>query len=212
MLKELVAAIMHSKPYRWVIRQVMPFARFSLGYSDLRGWQYQRGYELLKPGHILVSVDRHKLNSVLIPGTFSHAALCVDKGSEWEVSEMTHKHHTKSAFYDICSQADRVAILECKDWDPEYVEKIIAKCKSFEHIKYDVEFEPGLKNLYCSELVYEADFERRLKLAPFKGNKDLGLEIIPPDSLLNADNVEVVWDSDAEMRLEMMQLGGAMLR
>jgi hypothetical protein len=181
----------------------MPFARFSVGYGGIRGWQYARGYALLKPGHIIVSVDRHKLNTLLIPGTFSHAALCVNKGSEWEISEMTHKHYTKSTFFDICAEADRVAILECEAWDAEYVAKVIAKCKTFTHVKYDVEFEPGLKNLYCSELVYEADFERRLKLAPFTSVIDT---VIPPDSIYGSHNVAIVWDSDAEARWQMRSL------
>jgi hypothetical protein len=192
--------LMRTRGYRWVMMKVMPFARFSMGYSDIRGWKFARGYQLLHPGHIVLSVDRKKLNTLLIPGIFSHACLCVDGDlwSEWEISEMTHLNFTKSTFYDVCAEADRVVILECPDWDIAYVEKVIERCKSFEHVKYDIEFEPGLKNLYCSELVYEADFERRLKLPELKPTRLINRTLIPPDALYYAANVRVVWDSDAE--------------
>lgn len=203
--KTLLRKLMSSPAYKYIITKVMPFARFSVSYSEIRGWKYKRGYDLLKPGHILLSVDRHKLNSIVIPGTFSHAALCVDKGSEWEVSEMTHKHYTKSTFYDICSEADRVVILECSDFDESYIAGMIELCKRWTHIKYDIRFEPGTKNLYCSELIYEADFERRIR---FKGEQAelirspiFDVFVIPPDDFLAAHNMHVVWDSDAEQPL-----------
>lgn len=183
--------------YRWLLIKVIPFVRFSVYYTSLRGWKYIRGYRLLKPGHILLGVDRKKLTSLLIPGEFTHAALCVDKGVEWEVSEMTHKHYTKSAFFDICKEADRVLILECTDWDDAYIEKVVSACRALEAVEYDVAFELGIEALYCSELVYKSDIEKRLQVS-LDDLAGLGRPYISPTGLLKGKNVRVVWDSESE--------------
>jgi len=53
----------------------------------------------------------------------------------------------------------------------------------------------GVKALYCSELVYQSDFERRLDVN-LEDLAGLGRKYISPDGLYKAKNVRVVWDSD----------------
>lgn len=149
---------------------------------------------MLRPGDIILTDDKWKLTSMLIPGSWSHAALCVAKDDDFEVAEMTHVNFTKSTFYDICSEATRVAILRCNDWDPVYAEKVIQACLQFSGVQYDVAFMPGPKALYCSELVYESDFERRLKVDT-SDLAGIGIEYVSPDDLWEAGNIEVIWDS-----------------
>ena len=189
---------MQTKIYDWLLLHVIPYIRFTTYYTSLRGWKYKRGYALLKKGHIILSLDRKKLTTLLIPGDFSHAALCIDKSpeSEWEISEMTHTNYTKSCFFDSCKEADRIVICECLDWDEAYIDSVIVPtCKSFEGTAYDNSFELGIKELYCSELVYQSDLEKRLKV-----NLDdlagLGRPYISPTGLFKAKNIKVVWDSD----------------
>ena len=133
----------------------------------------------------------------MIPGDIAHAALCIARDCEWEISEMTHTNYTRSAFFDICKESDRVVILRCKDWDQKYIDAVVEKCKSFQDATYDISFEMGIKALYCSELVYQADFERRLdvKLDDIVG---LGQKYISPTGLLKAKNCDTIWDSDLE--------------
>jgi len=197
--------LMNTRAYGWLLKHVIPYIRFTTYYTSLRGAKYREGYERLQPGHILLTLDRKKLTSLLIPGGFAHAALCVSKLStndrpavspdDYEVAEMTHTDYTRSFFFDICKEADRVVILECTDWDPEYTAKVIAKCLEFHDAVYDVQFDFGIKALYCSELVYQADFERRLQVN-LEDLAGLGREYISPTGLRNAKNVRVVWDSD----------------
>jgi len=171
-------------------------------YTALRGWKYQRGYKLLQPGDILLTADKKKLTTLLIPGEFTHAALCVDKGVEFEVTEMTHTDYTKSTFFDLCKEADRVVILRCKDWDAEYTKKVIEKCKSFIDAKYDVDFELGINSLYCSELVYQSDFERRLQ-CDLEDLVGLGRPYISPTGIWKVysegKNAMLIWDSKNEL-------------
>lgn len=195
-MKRILIFIMHTNLFRWLLKDVIPYIRFTTYYTSLRGNKYHKGYELLKAGHILLTLDRKKLTSLLIPGDFSHAAFCVGKHPElYEVAEMTHQDYCKSHFFDICKEADRVVILECPDFSNGYIQLMIEKCKSFEGAVYDTDFSLGVEALYCSELVYQSDFKRILQvdLSDIAG---LGRPYLSPDGLYAAKNVKIVWDSD----------------
>lgn len=198
MKKKLILWMMQTRFYQWLLISVIPFIRFTTYYTTLRGWKYRRGYKLLQPGHILLAVDRKKLTTLLIQGDFTHAALCVGKNSEWEVSEMTHHDYTRSTFFDIAKESDRVVILKCKDWDWEYTGRVIAKCLTLTNAKYNTQFIFGIPALYCSELVYVSDFEKRLQVN-IEDLAGLGRQYISPTGLFHAKNCEIVWDSDKEV-------------
>jgi len=197
-MKKIMMFLVHSKTWRCLLIKIVPFIRFSMYYTKLRGYQYSVGFSRLKPGHIILSVDKKKLTSLLVPGTFTHAALCVHKSNPlaYQVAEMTHNNYTKSWFFDICKEADRVVILECTDFTYQYVLKVIKKCRSLSASQYDVSFDLGIKELYCSELIYQSDFERRLKVN-LEDIHGLGTKYISPDGLYKAKNVKVIWDSDS---------------
>jgi len=156
-----------------------------------------RGYKILQPGDIIITNDKWKLTSLLVPGEWTHAALCVDKGSEFEVAEMTHTDFTRSTFFDLCRESTRLVILRCVAWDAEYVKKVIETCLSFKDAEYDIKFEYGVKALYCSELVVSSDVEKRLQ-ASDEDILGLGMKYISPTGIYKAKNVEVVWDSNNE--------------
>lgn len=196
--KRILFRYMQTRFHFWLLKYFIPYIRFTTYYTSLRGWKYFRGYQKLQPGHIILSVDKNKGTTLLIGGEFPHASLCVDKNSEWEVSEMTHLDYTKSTFFDICKEADRVVILRCTDWDEVYIEEVIKRCKSFQNAVYDVEFKLGVMALYCSELVYQSDYEHRLQVS-LEDIAGIGREYISPTGIYKALNVEVVWDSDDEL-------------
>jgi len=195
----IVLFIMQSKFYNWVLSKIIPFIRISFYYSNMRGFKFKRAYKILRVGDTILCKDSWKLTTWLIPGEFSHAALCVDKEeySEYEIAEMTHKGFTKSTFYDIFRESTRLVILRCKDWDVDYIKKVVNKCKSFEGLSYDNMFEFGIKSLYCSEMIYEADEEKRL-IVSIEDLMGLGKPYISPIGIYHAKNAEVVWDSQNE--------------
>lgn len=209
---------MKTKFYNTLVLKIIPYIRFSLYYTSIRGWKYYAGYQVLEPGDIILGIDRNKLTTLLITGhlgkkastngqnIFTHAAVCVDKGSNWEISEMTHTNYTKSTFFDVCKEADRVVIIAATSFDPEYRKAIVEKCKSFQDSQYDTGFVldsqqqtqgTGIVDLACSELAYESDFERRLG-ASLEDVAGIGRQYITPTGLFLAKNVIVKWDSDKE--------------
>lgn len=211
----LLLWFMDTKLYVFLLKKVIPYIRFSMYYTTMKGWKYKRGYKLLKPGHFLLTLDRAKLTGFLIPGDVTHAVFCVGKGDdvEWETSEMTHEDYTKSTFFDVCKESDRVLICECTDWDEAYTKQVIERVKSLQQAKYDTKFvlnslsaQPlvedskfGFRFLACSELIYEGDFEHRLQVS-LEDVAGLGRPYISPVGLLKGKNVRVVWDSDKEVR------------
>jgi len=197
---KIILKIFQSAIFSYILLKLIPYIRFNFYYTNFPGWKYKRGYRLLKPGDIILTKDKWKLTSFLIPGEFCHAALSVDKSmaTEFEVAEMTHTHFTKSNFYDICRQSTRVKIVRCIDWDKDYTQKVIEKCKSFKDVKYDTGFQLGVKALYCSELVAESDFENRLQIS-YDDVVGLGLPYISPTGLSRAKNIKDVWDSETEI-------------
>lgn len=199
LFRKAILWMMESSVYEWLLLHIVPYIRFTLYYTSFKGWQYQRGYKHLTPGDIVLTNDRWKLTSFLIPGEWTHAALCVNKGTEFEIAEMTHTNYTKSTFFDLCKEATRVAIFRCQEWDSEYINKVVEKCMTFKNITYDVCFEQGPKSLYCSELVIESDFEHRLKAS----NEDimgLGMPYVSPTGISRACNIVKVWDSNDEVK------------
>lgn len=199
----VILFIMQSKTYNWILNRIIPFIRISFYYSDMRGFKFKRAYKILRAGDIILCKDKWKLTTWLIPGEFSHAALCIDKEeySEFEIAEMTHKGFTKSTFYDIFRESTRLLILRCIDWDEKYIKKVTDKCKTFEGTPYDDMFEFGIKALYCSEMIYEADEEKRL-IVSIEDLMGLGKSYISPIGIYHAKNIEVIWDSENE-KMEM---------
>ncbi len=200
--KYLLIMVMECGLYAWFLKSIFPYIRFSFYYTSMKGWKYERGYRLLEPGMIILARDNRKLSTLCIPGEMPHAALCVGKsedGDDYEVGEMVAKGYTKSFFFDVCHEADRVVILRCKGWGPEYARQVIDRCKSFEGLPYDLQFSFGLASLYCSELVYQADFEHRLQVDT-SDLLGLGRHYVAPQDIFEATNVEVVWDSDKETK------------
>lgn len=197
MVKQILTALMQTRAYAWVMLKIFPYIRFTTYYTSLRGVKYHAGYRVLQPGDIIVTVDRKKLTTLLVPGTWTHAALCVSKDGVWEVSEMTHNNYTKSCFFDICKESDRVAIYR-PQVDDAYRDEMIKHCKSYDRAVYDLEFDLGVKALYCSELVYQSDWLHRLgfDLSDIAG---LGRQYISPDGVTMAENVKCVWDSDDQI-------------
>jgi len=203
---------MDTKFYSNIVLKIIPYIRFTMYYTSFRGWKYKRGYALLKKGDIIVAKDSKKATAILIPGEWTHAIQCIDKGPdvEWECSEMTHYNYTKSAFFDICKESEHVAIYRCTKYDDQYIDNIVVPtCKAFHAAVYDPQFKDaqeganqamslGIPALYCSELVYQSDPERRLG-ASLEDLCELGRPYISPTGLSLADNVVCIWDSRKEI-------------
>lgn len=204
-MKKLIRWFMTTACYKWLLKKIIPYIRLTTYYTSMTGDKYLEASLLVKPGHIILTNDRRKLTSLLIPGEFSHAALFVRSldrqfrlfSEVFEAVEMTHEDYHHTYLFDLFKESDRVVIIDCIDWDLPYKAKVIEKALSFDEAEYDTAFTLGVEALYCSELIYQADFERRLKvdLTDIAG---LGQPYISPDGLLAASNVKVIFDSAGE--------------
>ena len=185
---------MSTRLYKYLLKHVIPYIRFTTYYTSLRGKKYHILYNILQAGDVLLTIDRKKLTTILIPGDFSHAAMCISKDGVWETSEMTHDDYTKSTFFDVCKESDRVVIMRPKLSQQE-IDAAIEKCKSFEGAAYDSSFDLGIKTLYCSELIYQS-YENNSLQANLEDFAGLGRPYISPTGLYHAKNLTIVADSD----------------
>lgn len=208
--------LMRTSLYLWAMKHLLPFIRFTTYYAlpdnvNFKQWGAleRRGYKYLQPGDLIFSYDSQKLTSKIIGSATkelkdynpyfmpSHIALCIAKGGDFEVAEMTHHDYTKSTWEDVCRSSTRIVIGRIKDWDQKYIENtIIPMALSFKNKKYDDSFTMGTNSLACSELPYFADLEKRAKvsLQPVVGDKPY----ITPVGWILAKNVEIIWDSNLE--------------
>jgi len=204
-LRRILAWYLTTKCNKWILLKFMPGKRFTTKIPPLKGYKYHSGYERLQPGDIVLCIDTKAYTGASIKfitkGVFSHATVCVGKKGDkdypgYEIAEILSEGYTKSFFYDIVHEASRVVILRCPFWPEDYRKRFTLKVKSFEDVKiYDIEFKLGVKALYCSELVYQADIEKTLvlNLEDFAG---LGRPYISPTGLYKSPSLEVIWDSD----------------
>ena len=193
--RHIVFWLMETSFYRNLLQNIIPYIRFSTYYTKLRGKTYHKLYSKLEAGDVILSLDRKKLTTILIPGEFSHASMCVDLVCDWEISEMTHNDYTKSTFFDICKESDRVVIMRLINSTHMEVVDAIERCKSFQDAKYDVKFDLGIESLYCSELIYQS-FRDNVLGASIDDLVGLGRPYISPTGLYKARNLIVVADSD----------------
>jgi hypothetical protein len=187
----LIIRAMESSMYTWGMRWIVPRVRFWFP-PVLPDWKVEQGRSLVLQGDVLLTADTFKLTNICIPGALTHAAVYLGWGS---VVEMICSGYHKTDWAKLC-RASRVVILRpLPRWDQAYQDQFIAKVRSFEGTAYDPQFEPTTELLYCSEMVWTADWERRLKVK-IDDLMGLGRPYVSPMGLYNAGNVEVIWDSD----------------
>jgi hypothetical protein len=196
-MKKILALFLQSRIYGWLLKHVIPFIRFTTYYSDFTGLEYEPARQLVQRCDVILTTDDLKLTSKIIPGIVDHAALCLS--DHREIAQMTHKDFTIDTMFDLCKESTRVIIMRCPDiWkDPNYMFHMTNKCRGFAGSKYDGQFKLGVEALYCSELVYQADYDHRINcdLTDLAG---LGRPYISPTGLLLSENMYCVYDSNHE--------------
>lgn len=178
--------ILQSSLWRFFITQVLWRFRFSNGYGKYDGAQFEALRAKLNRGDILFSSDRHKLVSYLIPGEVSHAAIYVNSVC---VIEATHLGVQVTTLFDFCKESDLVIAGRCINFDEDYTESFIANARELIGKPYDASLSLGTEALYCSELIYQADRQKRIKYN-LKDLVGLGRPYISPQGLLESTNIK----------------------
>jgi len=188
---------METRLYSYMLRYVIPKIRFTTGHGGIGGRKFWKMYAELQPGDIVLSIDAKKLTTMLIPGIWSHAAVCVSKDKDFEIAEMVATGYKQTTFMDFCAEATRVCIIRGKNFDKYYVRIFIDNTLSYKGTPYDQKFKLGVGALSCSELVYMADTEKRLDCS-LEDIAGLGRPYISPTGIYFSE-VDVISDSDAIM-------------
>jgi hypothetical protein len=181
--------------YSYLLRHVLPKVRFTTTHGGIGGRKFWKMYEQLQPGDIVLSKDSKKLTTMLIPGVWSHAAVCVSKNKNFEIAEMVSTGYKQTTFMDFCAEATRVCIIRGKKFDKYYVRTFINNTLSYRGTPYDQKFKIGVGALSCSELVYMADSEKRLECS-LEDIAGIGRPYISPTGIYHSE-VEAISDSDA---------------
>lgn len=192
-MKWLVKWIMRTKLYAFIMRHVIWRIRFSTKHTRFNGAKFAKLTEVALPGRFILTVDDKKLTTFLIPGITSHAAFISDQF----ILDMINSGMRRSFLFDQAQESDRIIVMTGLTWDSEYKKKMCsyANYLAERNIKYDIDFKLGVEELYCSELIYKIDNEKRLgcDLSDLVG---LNKPYISPDGLLFAEHAVCVWDSD----------------
>ena len=186
--------LMNTQFYKKLLMKVIPYIRFTTYYTKLNGKCYHKIYDIVEPGDVILTIDKKKLTTMLIPGEFSHAGMVISKNGEWETSEMTHNNYDKTCIFDMVKMSDRIVVMR-PQLPLSVITKAIEKCKSLEGADYDTSFSLGVEALYCSELVYES-YENNILGVNIDDLLGLGKPYISPSGLYTAKNLIVVLDTD----------------
>lgn len=191
MLKNLkvkfILWLMKSRAYRFFLKYIIP----NLTFFTATGPNYffkERVRGKMKPGDVLLSKSSGHLTNVLIGGTYSHAALVVAPN---RIAEMTANGFDIVDVDKFCKQSTRICLLRLKDGDEAYGILMSYKALEFANAEYDLDFTLGVETLYCSELCYQSDFEKRFQcdLTDLAG---IGRPYISPVGLYQAKGLEIV--------------------
>ena len=192
MYVKLLLWFLQTKFWNFIVIKVLWRFRFSNYYAQSNGYQFDKARRVFQRGDILFSKDKHKVVSYLIPGKVSHAALYL---SETEIIEATHLGVRYTTLFDFFKESDLIIASKCSEFDTDYVEKVILEARGLVGKPYDSSLSLGTEALYCSELIYQADIEKRIQydLTDLIG---LGRPYISPEGILSAKNIEVIFTTE----------------
>jgi len=180
---------MRSRFYGFFLKYVIPEIKFF--HATGPNWITKDTLrQLMRPGDVILSKSKFHLTNVIIKGKFSHAGLVVKKG---KIAEMKANDFDVVDIDSFTKHATRFALLRLKDWDHKYSREMVDRCMSFASAKYDKFFTLGVDALYCSELVYESDFDRRIK-ADLSDLVGMGQPYISPTGLYEAEGLTIIME------------------
>lgn len=162
--------------------------------KKLYNTKYNKLYEKLKKGQLILSVNKLSITKLLIPGEFTHISFCVSKDINAELHSIYINGYTKESFKNLCLNSTRITIIECLDFTDKYIEKYIEEIQKYKEYDYNYNLKKNTDNIVCSDLILKADIDKKIKM-PI-GNNFLKNNMYIPDAFLKASNINIVADSD----------------
>ena len=178
--------------YEFVLKWVVPAIRF--GGRPTPRLVREIILDRIRLGDVLVVKDRHKLTNILIGGEFSHCGMYLGLG---EVGEMAANGYGAVSLRTFLSHSTKIKVLRLRDYDKKYATLMVRKFRMLGHpADYDIKFSLGIDLLACSEIIYHADIENRMK-ADLTDIAGLGRPYISPDGIAKAPGLKEWFDYEA---------------
>lgn len=191
-MRRLLLFIMESYIYRIFLRYILPFLRWPKGIPEEKREIIR---QQVMPGDIILTKTKRSLAAQLIPGDWDHALIFTMKDRTHHIAEMIAPGFNEDTLEYVLNDCDQLCILRPKDqWPPVYIIKFLKKALSFKGAKYDQSFDLGIKSLYCSELIYHADIDKRLKFN-LEDLAGLGRPYLSPMGIYNCVDLEKIYVS-----------------
>jgi len=204
-----------TKVWQFVLTWVIPAIRF--GKMSFPFEVYDALVGSIKIGDTLLVRDPQKFSHIIIGGEYSHAGICTEILASGTpiIAEMGHAGFQEVNLLKFLGYSRKiVSIRPINQSAPQKNPSMVGVAQSnygqamanwARHIGlsskgYDFSFAFGEKALYCSELCYLADYEKRYQ-ANLQDLAGLGHEYISPDGLFKAKGALRVFEWNASKRL-----------
>ena len=181
---------MQSYLYNIFVKYLLPKLRWPKGIHLVHSSLIKR---VIEPGDILLSATTKSLGAQLIPGKWDHAAIYTGKNKDEAVSEMVANGYQEVSLDYFLKDCDHVCLLRARDWTFPYTRLFIDTCLGFKGVQYDRQFTLGIKALYCSELIYHSDIDKKLvfNLEDLAG---LGRPYLSPIGIYNSKSLRKLYE------------------
>lgn len=151
-------------------------------------------------GVVISTRDSSKISGLLVPTDLDHTAIIShwnEKESDFEIIQALGEGVVTSLLRELCTSCEGFVAHIGEDWDYDYTKLMVEKAKTFIGKPYDGSFQFGIEALYCSEIVYLADFEKRVRYdtSDFAG---IGQQYISPKGITEGVGMIKLFDTEIE--------------
>lgn len=195
MKRRIVLWLLDSWLVRYLMKWVIPSIRF--GKRPIPEKVKRELSLVIRAGDCILTRDPLKLSNILIGGRWSHAAICTFMLDDFMpiIGEMSHSGFQELSLDNFLGYSQSVAVIRPKLASFTYRAEMATQARrlGFKAQGYDNVFTMGEKSLFCSELVYLADYMGEYK-ASLEDLAGLGHPYISPDGLYKAKEAQIVFE------------------
>jgi uncharacterized protein YycO len=170
---------------RRLLRAVRPLSRvidkinLRIGRPPLRGSLYVTAMGRIRPGDIILTRTAWRPTNLIFPGRWTHVLIVL---REDLLVEAKLPRVRESYLVDVWASASSVKIVRPRFMTAAQLAEAALVARGMVGTPYDLEFEPGPKALYCSELVWRALRAVAGDAVPELRTTELGVRSVKPDA------------------------------
>ena len=195
--------------YKYVLNKVLPKWQWrKKKYTpEAMHWQYLCLIRTLNEyfrdvryanGVVISTRDSSKVTGLIIPSDLDHSAI-IERWSE-QLQDFSIIHAVadgvqRGTLKELCTSCEGFVAHVGEDWDYDYRVSMVDRAVQMLGKPYDGSFKFGVEELYCSEIIYLADFDKRCKYDT-QDLAGLGQEYISPKGITEAVGMTKIFDNE----------------